>query len=205
MLNYFHVLGLPPQASLNDIKTAYRKLALVYHPDKNPENSDALQRFREITEAYQTLSAWKQDVIENLAKNSKQDANSNYNFVPYQEALKYKTQKKSASFEQQKNLEKRIKLNLCYKGYSINNEKCPYCTSSQLKKVVSHTELHGISYTPFFLGVVHCDNCGVDFYGIGKKKISETFLQILSMFIGLALCSLTYYFVINNLDKIIGI
>lgn len=54
--DYYHVLGLPNDASESDIKGAYRKLALRWHPDKNPsqpQESDA--QFKLISEAYETL------------------------------------------------------------------------------------------------------------------------------------------------------
>ena len=43
-------------ASADEIKTAYRKLAIEYHPDKNPDDPEAEQRFKELAEAYDTLS-----------------------------------------------------------------------------------------------------------------------------------------------------
>lgn len=43
-------------ASENDIKKAYRRLAIVHHPDKNPDDEDAAGRFKEVGEAYETLS-----------------------------------------------------------------------------------------------------------------------------------------------------
>ncbi|KAG5851780.1 hypothetical protein ANANG_G00055420 [Anguilla anguilla] len=57
MVDYYHVLGVPRNASSEDIKKAYRKLALQYHPDKNPDSKEEAERkFKEIAEAYEVLS-----------------------------------------------------------------------------------------------------------------------------------------------------
>ncbi len=53
--DYYAILGISPGATLADIKRAYRRLAKQYHPDVN-SNSDAAERFRELTEAYDTLT-----------------------------------------------------------------------------------------------------------------------------------------------------
>lgn len=56
-LDYYEVLGVERGASSEQIKSAYRKLALKYHPDRNPENKhEAEERFRQATEAYSVLS-----------------------------------------------------------------------------------------------------------------------------------------------------
>jgi molecular chaperone DnaJ len=56
-LDYYEVLGLDRGASNDQIKSAYRKLAMKYHPDRNPENKhEAEERFRQATEAYSVLS-----------------------------------------------------------------------------------------------------------------------------------------------------
>ena len=53
----YNLLGIPRSASQEDIKQAYRKLALRYHPDRNPENRvEAEKKFKDISEAYQVLS-----------------------------------------------------------------------------------------------------------------------------------------------------
>lgn len=55
--DYYSILGVSPDASLNDIKKSYRKLALKWHPDKNVDNQEqANKKFKEITEAYEILS-----------------------------------------------------------------------------------------------------------------------------------------------------
>ncbi|NLC70916.1 MAG: J domain-containing protein [Desulfuromonadaceae bacterium] len=54
--DYYSVLGVEKTASADEIKKAYRKLALKYHPDRNPGDSKAEARFKEITEAYAVLS-----------------------------------------------------------------------------------------------------------------------------------------------------
>jgi len=54
--DYYQVLGLKKGASSQEIKKAYRKLAIKYHPDKNPGNKEAEEKFKEINEAYAVLS-----------------------------------------------------------------------------------------------------------------------------------------------------
>jgi molecular chaperone DnaJ len=63
--DYYQLLGVPDTASVDEIKKAFRRLAKQYHPDRNPNNPPAAERFKEITEAY--------DVVSDAAKRKKYD------------------------------------------------------------------------------------------------------------------------------------
>nr|KAF6353141.1 DnaJ heat shock protein family (Hsp40) member B2 [Pipistrellus kuhlii] len=57
MASYYEILDVPPTASADDIKKAYRRKALQWHPDKNPDNKEfAEKKFKEVAEAYEVLS-----------------------------------------------------------------------------------------------------------------------------------------------------
>lgn len=72
MVDYYNILGVSKTASQEDIKKAYRKLALKWHPDKNPDNKEeAEKKFKELSEAYEVLS-----------DKSKRDAHDSYETRP---------------------------------------------------------------------------------------------------------------------------
>lgn len=54
--DYYEILGVHEDATEDEIRQAYRKLAFQYHPDRNPDNGEAVERMKEINEAYATLS-----------------------------------------------------------------------------------------------------------------------------------------------------
>ena len=58
--DYYEVLGVDKKASADDIKRAYRRLAIKYHPDKNPGDKEAEAKFKECAEAYEVLSDTRQ-------------------------------------------------------------------------------------------------------------------------------------------------
>lgn len=55
-MDYYNILNIDKKATQDEIKRAYRKLAIKYHPDKNQGNKDAEEKFKEISEAYEVLS-----------------------------------------------------------------------------------------------------------------------------------------------------
>ncbi|MFB6261364.1 MAG: DnaJ domain-containing protein, partial [Thiohalorhabdaceae bacterium] len=53
--DYYDILGVAKDASDEDLKKAYRRLAMKYHPDRNPDDEDAEEKFKEAKEAYEVL------------------------------------------------------------------------------------------------------------------------------------------------------
>src|SRR5437870_12720256 len=73
--DYYEILGVPRSAKEQEIKKAYRKLARKYHPDLNPNNKQAEEKFKEIQEAYEVLSdAEKRRKYDQLGANWKNGA-----------------------------------------------------------------------------------------------------------------------------------
>src|SRR5258707_11636921 len=54
--DYYEVLGVSREVTAQELKSAYRKVALQYHPDRNPGNREAEDKFKEASEAYEVLS-----------------------------------------------------------------------------------------------------------------------------------------------------
>lgn len=102
MKDYFYILGLKRDASIEDIKKAYRKLALKFHPDKNDGDEFFTERFKEIQEAYDTLSDVKKrkeyDTLFN-SNTQKSNANYGYNFEPVIEY--FRANKTTLEFEEE--------------------------------------------------------------------------------------------------------
>ena len=55
-LDYYEILEVSKSASGTELKKAYRKLAMQYHPDRNPDDKEAEEKFKVVNEAYQVLS-----------------------------------------------------------------------------------------------------------------------------------------------------
>jgi preprotein translocase subunit Sec63 len=58
-MKYYKILGLDSLATMDEIKAAYRALAMKYHPDRNPNNPEAEEKFKQIQKAYDALEERK--------------------------------------------------------------------------------------------------------------------------------------------------
>lgn len=92
MKDYYYILGLQQNASEEDIKKAYRKLSLKFHPDKNDGDEFFSERFREINEAYEILknptSRKNYDSKRTTFSSTTQSSNNGFNFTPVIEYFK---------------------------------------------------------------------------------------------------------------------
>ncbi len=112
--NYYIDLGLEKNATENEIKKAFRKLALIYHPDKN-SSPIATRKFAQINEAYQTLSNASKKQIYDAAYKAQFDIFSNSPPKTYKQQYKKYAQKKDV------HVKKKAKLN-----YSKKSKKIAY-------------------------------------------------------------------------------
>lgn len=81
MKNYYYFLGVDKESSEEEIRTAYRKLSLKYHPDKNDNDLFFIKRFQEIQEAYEVLS--DEEKRKNYNRNYEQNQHSKSKNPPY--------------------------------------------------------------------------------------------------------------------------
>lgn len=91
MKDYYYILGIKKEASTDEIKKAFRKLSLKFHPDKNDGDDFFTERFKEINEAYETLTdTQKRTTYDRQFSNHKQNetGNTGFNFDPIIEFFK---------------------------------------------------------------------------------------------------------------------
>ena len=103
MKNYYDILGIPENADAEAIKKAFRKLALEYHPDKNPVNEKwAETKFKEINEAYSVLSDHSRRNEYDIRRKSPFAASGNGGF-PYNQQDIFRTSFSNPYFFEQLN------------------------------------------------------------------------------------------------------
>ena len=78
-MDYYEILGIQKNATSDEIKKAYRNLAFKYHPDRNPGNKEAEEKFKKISEAYNVLSDDSKRKDYDCGRTSSYSENTSYN------------------------------------------------------------------------------------------------------------------------------
>jgi molecular chaperone DnaJ len=125
MKSYYEVLGITRDVSQEEIKKVFRKLARQYHPDVNPGDSTAEEKFKQINEAYNTLNSeeLRKEYDAKLDKISQNNQNPKYN------RERKNTQQKQKSYQNfdigniEKNFENFFGFNPKNKEATLNKEK----------------------------------------------------------------------------------
>ena len=98
--NYYEILEITPSASQQEIKSAYKKLAILYHPDKNPDNKQAEEVFKLISEAYNTLSNPEKRGFYDVKIGFKQEISAFYYYKAAQREQEQRQEIKKAIFQE---------------------------------------------------------------------------------------------------------
>ena len=91
MEDYYALLGVSKSASQDEIKKAYRNLAFKYHPDRNPGDKSAEEKFKKITEAYSVLS--------DSNKRAQYDAGGAFNYGQSQQSQQWRQSQQYGPYE----------------------------------------------------------------------------------------------------------
>lgn len=93
MENYYSILGIEKTATTEEIKKAYRNLALKYHPDRNPGDAEAEEKFKKINDAYSVLGDEQKKAMYDAGGMNSQNYSSSYGYNagsnPYADAESY--------------------------------------------------------------------------------------------------------------------
>lgn len=120
--NYYKILGVSATSGEDDIKKAYRKLAKKWHPDKNPENKSAEEKFKDISEAYDVLSdVVKRKKFDDFVRISQQKRAYTYKSHSKFEETEYETEFSDFFKQFFKNKDKRKKRSY-FKGDDIRGK-----------------------------------------------------------------------------------
>ena len=163
-VSYYSLLGVSRRASVDEIKKAYRRLVFQYHPDRNPGDAKAAEKFKEILDAYGVLS----DTIERARYDRTLEDD------PEEEKAKQKShsgsqqQSNGNGFGQQFN-DTFQSSSSQYQGKAEPEPKCPGCSIIGIEHIVLRKGGSGTSRGKQFVlspfNVILCSQCG-HVYGI---------------------------------------
>jgi curved DNA-binding protein CbpA len=156
-IDYYSLLGIKRNASPGDIKQGYRKMVFRYHPDRNPDNELAAEKFKQVLEAYETLSDAAKKAIYDDATRADGDGDG---------------------AEDEQDQDQQQFGNKVNQGFRFSHEfktkverepKCPQCSVVGVDHIVSRKGGSGSSRGKQFIlspfNIVFCSECG-HVYGV---------------------------------------
>ena len=153
-IDYYSLLGIQRHANPSEIKQAYRKMVFRYHPDRNPDDDQAAEMFKQVLAAYETLS------------DSEKRANYDDVTRPAEEAPKRDQDHKGQFGE---NLNHAFRSTHEFKAKVEPEPKCPQCSVAGVDHIVSRKGGSGSSRGKQFIlspfNVIFCNQCG-HVYGV---------------------------------------
>ena len=163
-IDYYSILGIKPTATVDDIKRAYRQMVFRFHPDRNPDNPEAIDKFNQVRDAYSVLS----DALKRRAYDSiNYPAGAEESEEPAEEEPDEKEQPRSnsnghgpfgSSFFNQE-----------FKQKLEPEPKCPSCSIVGIDHIVSRKGGSGSARGKHFVlspfNIVLCNACG-HVYGV---------------------------------------
>jgi curved DNA-binding protein CbpA len=151
-VDYYSLLGVPRGASPTDIKNAYRKMVFRYHPDRNPDDRDAADKFKLVLDAYETLSDGAKRAM-------------------YDQATRSTSREEPPEHDAQwgSDIGKGFRFSQEFKAKSQPEPKCPECSVVGTDRIVSRkagtTAGRGKQFVLSPFQVVFCSECG-HVYGV---------------------------------------
>ncbi len=167
-VDYYSVLGIKSGASVDDIKRAYRQMVFRFHPDRNPDNPQAADKFTQVRDAYTVLSDGLKRRVYDSVNHPAGAPESETSEEPAEETSQAK--KAESSFTGNPfGAADGFNSNQGYKQKLEPEPKCPSCSVVGVDHVVSRkgrsASAHGKHFVLAPFNIVLCDACG-HVYGI---------------------------------------
>jgi len=147
MKDYYYILGISKNASSEEIKKAYRKLSLKFHPDKNEGDSFFVERFKDIREAYETLSDFSKKAIYDANLQAHLNGNNTYDFErrKREEEFRHKEEemkRKEEEFKKRQAQQQAYNAQSTYEKNTSQRTSEAYSQPSQTTQTQKSTAIH---------------------------------------------------------------